>query len=240
MYADGRVFVVAHSFGSVPGEMEAPPAFDVVLKKYDKDHDGKISEKEFPKDDLYLFRRLEAAGIPGAEVSLKQFFGFIDQDKDGQISRDEWNRFLIMYRLMSLRQRIGLFAISPGAGGESHPNVVWREQRALAEVPSPLHYRERIYMVRDGGIVSCLDAKSGRLVYRERCGAGGAYFSSLVAGDGKVYVSSQRGVVVVLTAGDKLEVLARNDLKEPILATPALVDGKIYIRTETNLYAFGK
>ena len=61
-----------------------------------------------------------------------------------------------------------------------------------------------------------------------------------MAGDGKVYAASHNGVVVVLAAGDKLTVLARNNLGEPIGATPALVDGKIYVRTEKHLYAFGE
>jgi hypothetical protein len=60
-----------------------------------------------------------------------------------------------------------------------------------------------------------------------------------VVGDEKIYVSSARGVVVVFEPGDELNVLARNDLKERIMATPAIVDGKIYVRTEKNLYAFG-
>ena len=68
----------------------------------------------------------------------------------------------------------------------------------------------------------------------------GDYYASPVAGDGKIYVASQRGVVAVLRAGDTLDVLARNDLGEPILATPAIVDGKLYVRTEGHLYAFGK
>jgi outer membrane protein assembly factor BamB len=58
-------------------------------------------------------------------------------------------------------------------------------------------------------------------------------------GDEKIYVSSARGVVTVFEPGDTLNVLARNDLKERIMATPAIVDGKIYVRTEKNLYAFG-
>jgi len=66
-----------------------------------------------------------------------------------------------------------------------------------------------------------------------------AYYSSPVAADDKVYIASAEGVVVVLDAGEELKVLARNQLDSPILATPALVDGKIYVRTEGHLYAFG-
>ena len=94
--------------------------------------------------------------------------------------------------------------------------------------------------MRDGGIATCLEATTGRVLYRERLGASGAYFSSPVTGDGKVFVASKKGVLVVFAAGDELKVLARNDLGEEILATPALGDGKIYVRTEKYLYAFGE
>src|SRR5262249_47653259 len=117
-------------------------------------------------------------------------------------------------------------------------HVVWREAKAVPEVASPVYYRERVYTVRDGGLVSCLAADSGKLLYRERLGAGGAYFSSPIAGDGKVYAASGRGVVTVLKADDKFEVLARNDLGEPIAATPAVAEGTLYVRTAKHLYAF--
>jgi len=67
----------------------------------------------------------------------------------------------------------------------------------------------------------------------------GEYYSSPVAADNKVYIASAEGVVVVLDAGEELKILARNNLDSAILATPALVDGKIYVRTENHLYAFG-
>src|SRR5207245_9235786 len=103
-------------------------------------------------------------------------------------------------------------------------------------VPSSLWYRGLLYLVKDGGVVSCLEAKTGKLIYRKRLGAGGFYYSSPVAGDGKVYAASNDGVVTVFKAGDRFEVLANNDLDESIRATPALADGKLYIRTEKHLY----
>ena len=94
-------------------------------------------------------------------------------------------------------------------------------------------------MVKNGGIVSCLEAKTGELKYQDKLRSGGPYYSSPVVGDGKIYISSARGVVTVFEPGDTLNVLARNDLKERIMATPAVVDGKIYVRTDNNLYSFG-
>jgi outer membrane protein assembly factor BamB len=134
----------------------------------------------------------------------------------------------------------GLFAVKPGGAGDvTKTHVLWRDGKATPEVPSPLYYRGRVYMVRDGGLMSCLNAETGKLLFRERLGPGGAYYSSPVAGDGKVYAASRGGEVIVLAAGDEFRVMSRNDLKEPILATPALADGKVYVRTENHLHAFG-
>ena len=107
-------------------------------------------------------------------------------------------------------------------------------------VPSPLHYRDRVYLVKDGGIVSCFEAERGTLVFQGRLGPRGKYHASPVAGDGKVYAASRDGVVTVFEAGNQLHVLARNDFGESISATPALVDSRLYIRTDRALYAFGR
>ena len=78
------------------------------------------------------------------------------------------------------------------------------------------------------------------MLYTARLGVPGYYYSSPVAADQKVYIASEEGVVVVLDAGEKFKVLATNKLDGTILATPALVDRNIYLRTENHLYAFGK
>ena len=131
----------------------------------------------------------------------------------------------------------GLLAIRPG-DGERETEVVWQHSRGVPECPSPLYYRGRVYMIKNGGIVSCLDAQTGALLFQERLDAGGPYYASPVAGDGKIYAASARGVVTVLEAGAALEVLSSNDLEERTLATPALVDGAVYVRTDSRLLAF--
>jgi outer membrane protein assembly factor BamB len=80
---------------------------------------------------------------------------------------------------------------------------------------------------------------AGKVVYRARAGAPGAYYASPVAADGRVYLASSEGVVTVISAAkDQLEVLARNEFGEDVVATPAIVRNVIYIRTLGNLYAF--
>jgi outer membrane protein assembly factor BamB len=133
-----------------------------------------------------------------------------------------------------------VMAVRPGAAGELGPaNIVWSERKGVPGVPSPLYYNGRLYTFQNGGIVYCRAAKTGELLYSGRLGAPGYYYSSPVAAGGKVYIASAEGVVVVLDAGDKLNILAANKLDSAILSTPAVVDGNIYVRTETHLYAFG-
>jgi outer membrane protein assembly factor BamB len=234
---DNRLFAVTWMMGGEPADRVKIPTFDELLAKYDKNKDGLISKDEFP-DDLSFMKRVDAGDVPGADVKIKQFFDQLDANKDGQISRFEW----AMVQMFANRPvEHGLLAIKPGGHGDvTKSHVLWREKKATPEVPSPLYYQGRVYTVRDGGIVSCLDAATGKVLFRERLGPGGAYFASPVAGDGKVYIASRNGVVVVLAAGDTFKVLARNDLQESILATPALTDGKVYLRTEKHLYAFGE
>lgn len=77
-------------------------------------------------------------------------------------------------------------------------------------------------------------------MYRDRLGATGAYFSSPVLANGKIYFSSRNGIITVIKAGSNFNVLAKNDLDENISATPAIVDNNIFIRTDSSLYAFGE
>ena len=138
------------------------------------------------------------------------------------------------------KEEHGLLAIKPGGQGDvTGTHVVWRENRAIPEVPSPLVYENRVYYVRNGGILTCLDTATGRVVYRTRLGAPGPYFSSPIAAGGRLFVASGEGTLTVFAPGDELKVLARNNFGEAIFATPAVSsDGIIYVRTPSAVYAF--
>jgi outer membrane protein assembly factor BamB len=132
-------------------------------------------------------------------------------------------------------------AVRPGGKGEvNNTHVAWTENKGVPGVPSPLYYRGRLYTFQNGGIVYARVAETGALVYSGRVGAPGYYYSSPVAADDKIYVASEEGVVVVLDGGEELKVLARNRLDGQILATPAIVGGNLYVRTENQVYAFGR
>ncbi|HUR47198.1 MAG TPA: PQQ-binding-like beta-propeller repeat protein, partial [Candidatus Saccharimonadales bacterium] len=136
-----------------------------------------------------------------------------------------------------------LVAVRPGGKGElDEKSIAWKETRGLPYVPSPLYYRGHVYIVKDGGMVSCFEARSGHAAYQqERLNALGSYHASPVAADGRVIVASLDGKVTVFAAGGETpKVLHRADFRERIVATPALVERQIYVRTPTSLYAFGE
>jgi len=125
-----------------------------------------------------------------------------------------------------------------GARGQIDKNVVWRYRRGAPFVPSGLVYAGHYYMVDDEGFGTCLDATTGVEVWRERMG--GKYQASLVAADGKVYFTNLDGVVSVIKAGAKFEVLAKNALGESVVASPAISNGQIFLRGEKHLYCIEK
>jgi outer membrane protein assembly factor BamB len=131
----------------------------------------------------------------------------------------------------------GIVAIRPD-DGEGQAEVAWQYPRGVPECPSPLYDSGRLYLVKNGGVITCLDATNGELLFTGRLGSRGPHYASPVLGDGKIYCASAAGEVVVVEAGADVTVLARNDLGERIMATPALVDGVVYVRSAKHLFAF--
>lgn len=128
-----------------------------------------------------------------------------------------------------------LYAIRPGGRGDvTDTNIVWSINKGAPNTPSPLLVGDEIYFVSDAGFMTCADAKTGTVFWQERLG--GNYSASPIFGDGKIYVQSEEGVGTVLKPGKKFEVLARNDLKERSLASYAIDEGVIYIRTAKHLF----
>ena len=138
------------------------------------------------------------------------------------------------------QQRLSGNSRSSGRQRRSQPNAYrmvgdqGSARRSLAALlrRASLYFPERRHRLQPG-------SRTGTLLFSGRLGAMGYYYASPVAADRKVFIASEEGVVVVLEAGDQLNVLARNKLDGAILATPAIVDGKIYLRTESHLYTFG-
>jgi outer membrane protein assembly factor BamB len=196
------------------------PPFESVLKKYDKDGNGELSEAEF-KDD----------------PDLGGHFGWLDTNEDRRLTAAEWNG---TRRLISIGD-FGAIALKPGAAkGEIKTDAVaWRFKRNLPYVAAPLVYQGVFYLLKDGGIITSLDPATGKVLKQGRSPEGlGQYFSSPVAADGKVYLANSEGKITVLTAGAQWEVLGVNAMGDEVHATPALSNGRIYVRTRGALYCF--
>jgi len=197
------------------------PTFEATLKQYDKDHDGRLSQQEF-----------------SADKDLGEHFGWIDANGDGFVTAEEWNAA----RSVGMGD-FGAIAIRPDkAQGKLDPQAaLWRFKKNLPFIPAPLVYQNVLYMVKDGGIITSLDAASGKLLKEGRSrDAIGEYYASPVAADSKLFLTSVDGKMTVLKAGAQWEVLSVNDLAEETHATPALSNGRIYVRTRGQLYCFGK
>ena len=130
-------------------------------------------------------------------------------------------------------------AIRPGGRGDvSGTNVEWRRPSGASYVPSVLYYDGLLYMTNEVGVVTCADARTGEPIWRHRLG--GVFFASPVAGDGHIYMASETGETFVLQAGRQPRVLARNDLGERLIASPAISGGRIFLRSDGTLFAVGK
>ena len=129
-----------------------------------------------------------------------------------------------------------LYAIKPdGAAGDvTATNVAWSNRKAAPHSASALVLGDEVYFVSDAGIASCADARTGDVHWSERLGGG--FSASPVAAEGRVYFQNEAGVGFVVKAGKTFELLAKNDLGERSLASYAVADGALFIRTETRLW----
>jgi outer membrane protein assembly factor BamB len=224
----------------------------------DKNADGKIT-----RDEIRDGRKRKDSPIP--EEFWKKFDRG-DVNKDGVLEGDEIDKaFLdptnqggVLARDVEARAKgekdaakidfdtqaeASIQAVRGGGTGDvSRTHVLWkRVNKAPDHVVSPLVASGRILFVKSGGISNCFDAGTGRPVWeKKRIGNEGTHLASPVFGDGKIYVAGQNGFVVVLEDGADLKVLAKNDMGEAIIGTPAIADGRLYIRTRTKLYCLAK
>jgi outer membrane protein assembly factor BamB len=132
-----------------------------------------------------------------------------------------------------------LFAVRPdGQGNITQSNFGWKQPKTVPTRSSPIMVDDLIYMVNDQGIFSCVEAKTGKQVWSRR--VGGNYTASPVYADGKLYFFSQEGECPVLAPGREFTLLAKNKLDEGCMASPAVVDNALLVRTRTDLYRIAK
>ena len=159
----------------------------------------------------------------------------MDLDQNGTLNEQEWERHAAFFQ----RAQNAVLALKPSGEGElGASNLVWKYQRGVPYVSTPLVDKGIVWMVKDGGIVTKLDASTGRMLQEERAAGLGGYYASPVAGDGKVYLASEQGVVSVMAGGAEWNAISSHSFKEKIYATPVIERNRIYIRTEKALYCF--
>lgn len=133
-------------------------------------------------------------------------------------------------------------AIRLGGSGDltGTPNVPWTYAKGTAYVPSPILYGDYLYLTTDRGILTCIDAKTGEVKYEGgRIPIPATFTASPVAFEGKILMTSEDGDTFIVKAGPKHEVIGTNSVGEPVYASPAIADGRIYIRGEKNIYCIG-
>jgi outer membrane protein assembly factor BamB len=137
----------------------------------------------------------------------------------------------------------GLLAIRPGNGrGDlTRTAIRWAYRKAIPQLPSLVLYRGVLYMINDSGVLTTLNPSTGEVLKQARLrGAADKFFASPVAADGKIFFVSLNGTITVLEAGADQKVIASNELDDEVYATPAIVDGRIYLRSRGALWCFGK
>jgi outer membrane protein assembly factor BamB len=135
------------------------------------------------------------------------------------------------------RPEAPIFAIRAGGKGD----VAWHKEQRGPYMPTPLIYGKYLYILGNAGIFDCYDFVSGAEIYRQRIPHQGSGFSgSPVASDGKIYLPSEDGDIFVVKAGAEFELLGRNEMGEPLMATPAISAGIIFVRTQHTLWAIGQ
>lgn len=130
--------------------------------------------------------------------------------------------------------------ISLPAGQSSSAAIAWSHDRDGTYISSPIVYRGLLYTLNNNGILTAYDATSGERLYRARVGGGGAFSASPVASDGRLYMASEDGDVFVVQAGREYVELGKNPMGQVIMASPAVSDGLLVIRTLSHVWAIGQ
>ncbi len=196
---------------SVDNIEQALPPFSKHLE-HDADGDGRLTLREMPLAALF------------------------DRDGDGVLVEAEYDEIKRQARAPHT-----MLAVRLGQRGDVTDKVLWRSSQALPNVPTPIVYRDTLFVLKEGGILSSLDPRTGNTHKRGRLeGAPGEYYASPVASGGRLYLANLEGKVVVVKATPEWEVESVGSLDEPIFSTPAISGDRIYIRTPSTLYCFAK
>jgi outer membrane protein assembly factor BamB len=215
-----RLYIASWTPGGDVSERISMEPFAEALEALDKDNNKKVAKSELPE---------------GSAVAARFFR--IDLDQDGELDQAEWQQHADVFKNA---QNVAMSVRPGGRGDVTRTHVEWQSREGLPVVPSPALYDGLLYMVKNGGILTSLDAKTGKRTRRGRIPGRGNYYASLVAGDGKVFACNESGVLSIIKAGKAWSVIGSHDFGEKILATPVVHGGRMFIRTESAVYCFGR
>lgn len=215
---DDTIYVSLQSYGDTSRTLKF-----ALLEWKDTNQDGKLAKTELPPA---FWGKFEAG----------------DEDKDGFLVDSEIDRAFQAPTNMVGGGSIVQAIKGGGTGDVTKSHLTWNlDTPASSNIASPLVVGESVFVVKKGGISASFDVATGKAQWmQKRINNLGNYYASPIAGDGKIYVTGENGYVVVLKQGPKLEVLAKNDMGESCIATPAIADGRLFVRTLTTLYCFSE
>ncbi len=238
---DGLVFASGAALGGRGDDkLDSAGTWKYTIEQFDRNNDNQIQRDEMNEGFAFIQRPELPKDNPGYGLPVRNMdtlLRIFDHDKNRIISEAEWMQTMSGFAAIS---RPNLMAIRPGAkkdARESH--VAWEIQRGIPETPSLLYCSGKLYLLRDGGVLTCLEASTGKEFFRQRIGVAGQYTASPIAAGDKIIAASVRGVVTVIQIDEELKVMAKNDFGEKIFASPAIAQNKIYLRTAGHLYALG-
>ena len=217
--AGDTIYMASWAPGGDTGSRLALDSWPSALEKWDQNKDGKLSKDEIT-DRAVLDRYVR-----------------MDLDQDGLLDQTEWERHA---KVFQRAENIALAIKPTGRGDLTDKAVVWKYQRGTPYVSSPIVHNGVLWMVKDGGIVTRLDAATGRRLSDERLPGPGSYYASPVAGDGKVYFASEGGVVSVVADESQWRVISSHKFDAKIYGTPVLSGKSVIIRTEESLSCYEK
>ena len=215
---DGIIYISCQSYGDEKRTLKF-----ALLEWLDTNQDGELAKDEVPKE-------------------FHKRFVVSDKDGDGILKGAELDT-----AFQSPQNMVGggttIQAVRGGGQGDvTSTHLLWNlKNTSPSNMVSPVVVGQQLFIVKRGGISSSFEITKGDTLWKmSRIGNLGDYYSSPIAGDGKIYVTGENGFITVLAQGEKLEVLARNDMGEPCVATPAIADGRLYIRTREKLFCISE
>ncbi len=193
--------------------------YNEVIAKHDENKNSVLEKSEMPD-------RLSAG-----------FFDFINLDSNASVDKDEWRYFE-----NSMASDNSMMAMTLGGTGDvTESNLRWRYHKNIPQLPSPIAVEGHLYMISDAGIVTNFEAGTGRVHTRARLkgASGSVYASPIVVGNNILFLTT-KGTLATVPIDNKVEVQNTIKFDEPCFATPAVVDGRLFVRTDESLFCLGK